>query len=148
LGAVGTTFATIFGNIFSGRSTTASYADLAENYLADAEYAPGTVVAFGGDKEVTISGQDLDVTVAGVISTNPAYQMNSELQGEYVAAVALTGRVPCRVTGSVTKGAMMVSNGDGTARAEANPKMGSVIGKALQSFSGELGTIEIVVGRL
>jgi hypothetical protein len=148
LGAVGTPFATIFGNVFSGRATTASYADLAENYLADAEYAPGTVVAFGGDKEVTVSNKDLDVTVAGVVSTNPAYHMNFALEGEHVAAVALVGRVPCRVTGTVSKGDMMVSNGDGTARSEKNPTFGSVIGKALQSFNGELGTIEIVVGRL
>ena len=136
-----------FNTIFA-TATSAQYADLAENYTADAEYTPGTVVSFGGSKEVTVSTQDLDVTVAGVISTNPAYHMNTGLSGEYVAAVALQGRAPCRVTGSVTKGAMMVSNGDGTARAESNPVIGSVLGKALESFTGESGTIEVVVGRL
>jgi hypothetical protein len=43
---------------------------------------------------------------------------------------------------------MMVSNGDGTARAEKNPVMGSVIGKALEAFDGDAGVIEIVVGKL
>ena len=121
---------------------------MAEKYLADADYAPGTVVSFGGSQEVTISMQDLDPTIAGVISTRPAYQMNSELAGEHVATVALTGRVPCLVQGPVTKGAMMVSAGNGRARAEAKPELGTVIGKALESFDGVTGTIEIVVGRL
>lgn len=74
--------------------------------------------------------------------------MNSGLIGAHTVAVALTGRVPCRVEGPVTRGAMMVSAGNGRARAETNPSMGTVIGKAVQSFDGDIGTIEIVVGRL
>jgi hypothetical protein len=42
----------------------------------------------------------------------------------------------------------MVATGDGYARAEANPKMGSVIGKALENFDGVEGVIEVVVGRV
>jgi hypothetical protein len=121
---------------------------LAEYYLADAEYEAGTVLSFGGSAEVTLSSQDHDATVAGVVSTSPAYQMNSGLTGDHVIAVALTGRVPVKVVGPVTPGAMMVSAGNGRARAEKNPAMGTVIGKALQEFTGELGTIEVVVGRL
>jgi len=74
--------------------------------------------------------------------------MNSRLEGEHVVAVALVGRVPCLVQGPVTRGAMMVSAGNGRARAEAKPEMGTVIGKALEDFNGDQGTIEIVVGRL
>jgi hypothetical protein len=133
---------------FNGVATSAQYADLAENYLSDLPYQPGTVVSFGGDKEVTVSTVDLDRLVAGVVSTNPAYTMNSGLTGDYTIPVALMGRVPCRVSGAVTRGAMMVSNGDGTARAEPNPVMGSVLGKALESFDGATGVIEIVVGKL
>jgi hypothetical protein len=143
---------TAAGNVtaafFNGTATSAQYADLAENYLADVPYQPGTVVSFGGVKEVTVSTEDLDVLVAGVVSTKPAYTMNSGLVGDYTTPVALMGRVPCRVTGTVTRGAMMVSAGDGTARAEAAPVMGSVIGKALESFDGATGVIEIVVGKL
>ena len=129
-------------------ATSALYADLAENYLADADYAPGTVVSFGGDYEITQCNVDEDPTIAGVVSTQPAYQMNEGLTGDFVTSIALMGRVPCQVVGPVKKGAMMVSAGNGMARAEANPIMGSVIGKALQSFDGSTGIIEIVVGRL
>ena len=146
VGNIGTS-TTYFNTIFA-KATSAQYADLAEVYVGDQTYAPGTVVSFGGNAEVTQSKQDLDVTVAGVISTNPAYIMNTSEVSVNMVIVALTGRVPCRVTGPVTQGAMMVSAGDGSARAEKNPVMGSVIGKALESFDGTTGTIEIVVGRL
>ena len=80
--------------------TTARYADLAENYLADAEYEVGTVLIFGGDKEVTVTTAMKDDTrVAGVVSENPGYLMNSKLEGENVTAVALQGRVPVKVVG-------------------------------------------------
>ena len=130
---------------FLGTSTTAKYADLAERYTSDANYEPGTVVDFGGDAEVTLSNIDSSPAVAGVVSTNPAYMMNSDGDGLYIA---LVGRVPTKVTGPVRKGQMMVSNGDGTARGENNPIMGSVIGKALENFSDGVGVIEVVVGRL
>lgn len=134
--------------VVDGTATSARYADLAENYAADALYQPGTVVAFGGTEEVTVSDADGDSRIAGVISTNPAHLMNSHADSEYVAAVALTGRVPTRVSGNVRKGDMMVSNGDGTARAESSPAIGTVIGKALENFDGDTGVIEVVVGRL
>jgi hypothetical protein len=73
--------------------------------------------------------------------------MNSQLSDGIVAAVALTGRVPCRVVGPVSKGDIMVSAGNGQARAEADPKVGTVIGKALENFDGDQGVIEVVVGR-
>lgn len=136
-----------FDTVFA-QATTALYADLAECYTADADYAPGTVVMFGGSAEITVCDQDACPQVAGVISTNPAYKMNSGLDSDHVATVALMGRVPVQVQGPVKAGAMMVSAGNGRARAETNPAMGTVIGKAVQSFDGNHGIIEIVVGRL
>ena len=73
--------------------------------------------------------------------------MNATLEAEHVAIVAFTGRVPTSVTGTVAKGDLMVSNGDGTARAEADPRAGSIIGKSLQNFDGVTGVIEVAVGR-
>lgn len=143
IGSASTTFNTIFA-----KATSAQYADLAEMYSADAEYPPGTVLSFGGSTEVTLSIIDADPCVAGVVSTSPSYLMNSGITAEYPTQLALTGRVPCRVVGAVTKGAMMVSAGAGFARAEKIPAMGTVIGKALEAFDGDSGTIEIVVGRL
>ena len=135
-----------FGNIFA-TAQTALYADLAEKYVADAEYAPGTVLVFGGTHEVTVDAVDSDSRVAGVVSTDPGFLMNEGLATEFTAAVALTGRVPCFVVGPVRKGDLMVSAGLGRARAEANPRVGTVIGKALENFDGAEGTIEVVVGR-
>ena len=139
--------ATNYWNTVYAKATSAQYADLAEKYVADATYAPGIVVSFGGDKEVTQSTKDSDRAVAGVISTNPSYIMNATLEAEHVATVAFTGRVPTSVTGTVSKGDLMVSNGDGTARAEADPKAGAIIGKALEDFAGDTGVIEVVIGR-
>ena len=136
--------ANYFNTIF-GKATTAQYADLAENYLADATYTPGTVLDFDGTQEVTISTCDSSKRVAGVVSTNPAHLMNSTLDGAHVTAVALAGRVPTQVTGTIAKGDLMVSAGNGRARAEANPATGTVIGKALENFDGGEGTIEIVI---
>jgi len=136
-----------FNTVFA-KATSAQYADLAEMYVADQIIEPGTVVCFGGDYEVTICDTDNCSRVAGVVSTNPSYIMNAGLQGDNVVAVALTGRVPTRVTGQVRKGDMMVSTADGRARACATPTVGQVIGKALADFDGTDGVIEVVVGRL
>ena len=137
----------VIGSYFVGTATSAQYADIAENYTADAAYEPGTVLEFGGDKEVTIAA-DETVRVAGIVSTQPAHLMNSMLNSEHVVAVALLGRVPCRVRGTVAKGDMLVSSGDGYARAKQTPIMGTVIGKALEASTGDHGIIEVVVGRL
>jgi len=139
---------TVYFNTVFGKATTAQYADLAELYSTDAEYAPGTVLIFGGKNEVTISTTNADPRVAGVVSTNPAHLMNSVLESEHKVAVALQGRVPTSVTGTIRKGDMMVTAGNGSAQASAAPAMGTVIGKALENFDGVSGTIEIVVGRL
>ena len=128
-------------------SVNANYADLAEKYVADATYAPGTVLMFGGDKEVTECVHDMCSRVAGVVSTNPAYLMNSGLEGEYTTELALTGRVPTKVRGPILKGDLIVSAGDGHARAEGIPQVGTVIGKALEDFNGDTGVIEVVVGK-
>jgi hypothetical protein len=147
IGSAGSPFNTVHA-----RATSAQYADLAEFYRADAAYAPGTVVVFGGDQEVTQSTESHDSAVAGVISTDPAYIMNAGLASDHPAAVALMGRVPCRVVGDISRGDLVVtSDVAGTAQRmdPAQHRPGVVIGKALESHSGsEPGMIEIVVGRL
>jgi hypothetical protein len=135
-----------FRRVYS-TATTAYYADLAENYVADAPYAPGTVLDFGGQYEVTINNSYYSTRVAGVVSTNPAYLMNGHCDGEYVVAIALQGRVPTMVKGPVRKGDLMVGAGNGFAIACISPVPGSIIGKALADFDGDEGVIEVVVGR-
>lgn len=124
-----------------------SLADISEYYEADEQYEPGTVLEFGGEREVTLA-KDSTNKIAGVVSTNPAYVMNSLCQGEHVVAIALQGRVPVKVRGKIKKGDMLISGGNGYARPIQNPILGTVIGKALQDFDGISGTIEIAVGRL
>jgi len=134
--------------VYHGTATAARYADLAERYTSDEQYEPGTVLVFGGTKEVTESTTANDRRVAGVVSTQPAHIMNDELEGGI--ALALTGRVPCKVIGTIKKGDLMVtSHIPGVAMANDDPKMGTVIGKALEDYdSPEVGVIEVVVGRL
>lgn len=143
IGASGTAFNTVFA-----KATSAQYADVAELYSTDQDYAAGTVMVFGGSHEVTQSQRSADPFVAGVVSTHPAYLMNDQLDTQHTVALALLGRVPVRVRGPVQRGQMLVSDSNGFARAESKPEMGTVIGKALEDFSGEEGTIEVVVGRL
>jgi len=136
--------------VITGTSTAARYADLAEKYTSDADYESGTVLVFGGEEEVTICSNKYDKRIAGIVSTDPAYLMNSEGQG---ATVALLGRVPCKVIGEIRKGDLMVaSDTPGHAQAwrdESNPYIGSVIGKALENKTGAgADVIEVVVGRI
>jgi len=143
-----TTAGSITGNwtLTAGSRMQATYADLAEYYEADESYEPGTVLMFGGEKEVTLA-DDGTSRVAGVVSTNPAYVMNSTCPG-LLTAVALQGRVPCKVRGKISKGDMLISGGNGFARPNQFPSMGTVIGKALENFDGYEGVIEVAVGRL
>jgi hypothetical protein len=97
--------------LFKGTATTARYADLAEKYLTDAEYEPGTVVVVGGSAEVTAS--NLGQRAIGVVSTNPAYMMNSDLEGG--TYIALKGRVPVKVIGPVKKGDRLTAGNNGCA---------------------------------
>ena len=147
-GASGTA-GTITGNwsLSGGSRLTATYADLSEYYQADAIYGPGTVLEFGGVAEVT-EASDESRAIAGVVSTDPAYVMNSMCPGEFPGMVALQGRVPCKVRGNISKGDMIISAGGGYGRASSNPLIGSVIGKSLQNYSGPDGTIEVAIGRI
>ena len=106
IGQTGNRFGTIFGT-----ATTAQYADLAEKYTTDVEYEAGTVlaVAVNGDAEATQTWQS-GQRVLGVISTNPAFLMNDDANGQ---AIALRGRVPVKVVGPIRKGQPLICNQDG-----------------------------------
>lgn len=140
---------TYFNTVFA-KATSAQYADLAEMYLADHHYEPGTVLVFGGIKEVTISDIDHDPRAAGVVSTQPSYLMNSGLSGKYPVELALTGRVPCQVQGPVEKGDRLVNISPGIAgRLDPDKyQVGCVIGKSLEVIANtSIQMIEIAIGR-
>ena len=124
-------------------------ADLAENYEGDQDYEVGTVLVFGGDKEVTTTNVKNDTRVAGVVSNTAAYTMYEACPG-LKNLVALQGRVPCKVVGKIRKGDILVTSGiPGVAvAAVGDVKVGTVIGKALKEYdSDHIGLSEIAVGR-
>jgi hypothetical protein len=142
---------TIFGanGVISGTQINANYADVAERFAADQTYIPGTVVELGGVAEITRSVEELSENVFGVISTRAAYLMNSGAgTDETHPPIAMTGRVPVRVTGMIRKGDRLVSAGNGLARA-AQPGEATafnVIGRALEGRTDTSeGTVEAIV---
>jgi hypothetical protein len=108
-------------------------------------------VEFGGNYEITITTTTHSTQVAGIISTQPAYLMNSTQAGEHSIELALVGRVPCLVVGTICKGDRLVSsNTPGVAQAlDINQyQPGCIVGKALAEYnSAEPGVIEVAVGR-
>jgi len=144
--------ATFSGNVdaanFNGVASSAKYADLAEIYSADADYEAGTIVKIGGDAEITQTTEHADVNVFGVISTDPAYLMNSDANG---LPVALQGRVPVKVVGKIKKGDRLISSDEpGMAWAYLDSDsydVRAVIGRSLQDKEdGGLGFVEAVIG--
>ena len=140
---------TAWWNNIYGTAIHAQYADLAERFEADAVYEPGTVVEMGGAAEITAASMDLSEDVFGVISTNAAYLMNSGAGNNSThPPVAVQGRVPVRVTGTVRKGDRLVSAGNGVARAGKRSEITTwnVIGRALEDKTTPgLGVVEAVV---
>ena len=138
---------TITATLFDGVASSAKYADLAEIYKADRDYAPGTVVKIGGAEEITQTTDAFDNEVFGVISENPAYLMNKDAEG---LPVALTGRVQVKVIGKVKKGERLVSAdmegfawGIGSDDYDAR----AIIGRSLEDKTdGESGMVEAVIG--
>jgi len=135
-----------FNTVFA-KATSAQYADLAENYTADAEYAPGTVVIFGGEQEITISTEVADERVAGAISTEPAHLMNS---GQAGLPVALRGRVPVKLIGAVIKGdGLVTSSVAGYAQSVGRSRLygQAVFAKALETnlADGEKTIIAVIL---
>ena len=151
IGGTPTTAMTIYGanGTISGNQINANYADVAERFEADTELAPGTVVELGGSAEITEVTAELSDKVFGVISTRAAYLMNSQAGTDAThPPVAMTGRVPVRVTGIIHKGDRLVSAGNGLARAAQTGEATAfnVIGRALKDkLDASEGTVEAIV---
>jgi len=146
-----TTAGTITGNwtLSTGSRLTATYADLAERFSADAPYEPGTVVELGGPAEITAVKYELSEDVFGVVSDNMAFLMNNGAgDNDTHPAVAMTGRVRVKTLGTVRKGQRLVSAGEGYARAAEDGEASAfnVIGRALEDkTTSDFGTVEAIV---
>ena len=149
LGSTSLRWANVWATTFRGTAITAAYADLAERFEADSAYQPGTVVELGGAKEITAADQDLSDRVFGVISTRAGFLMNGEAGSDIThPPVAMQGRVPVRVIGTVKKGDRLVSAGNGLARAADRTEITAfnVIGRALaDKTTQDEGTVEAIV---
>lgn len=140
IGSTTMKFANVYANFLVGTSVQAQYADLAERFESDAAYPAGTVVSIGGTKEITVANEELSEDVLGVISTSPAYLMNSEAgSAETHPAIALNGRVPVRVVGRINKGDRLVAAGNGVARSGLRSEISpfNVIGRSLQDKTSD-----------
>lgn len=131
----------------AGAVINANYADVAEKYSSDKSYEPGTVLMFGGSKEVTIASGEDTKRVAGIVTTKPAYVLNDDLKDS--VTIALVGRVPCKVVGTIRKGDLLVvSSIAGVATSNNNAAAGTIVAKALEEYdSYYVGTIEVMVVR-
>ena len=133
-----------------GISMEAEFADVAEIYVSDASYEPGTLVALGGAAEVTQTTAAGDTNIFGIVSTRPAYLMNARQKREKNALpIAVAGRIPVKVTGTVKRGDRLVSSDiPGVARvATQQDPAWSIVGRSLGEFSGEgIGKVEATVG--
>ena len=138
----------VFATTFNGQATSALYADLAERYAADMDLEPGTVVVFGGELEITMSTKRRDTAVAGVISTNPAYMMDSEAGTDKTHPyVALKGKVPCKVEGKIKKGDLIVTSdvpGHGKSTGSNAPAY-TAFARSLEDCDGGTTTIMVSV---
>jgi hypothetical protein len=139
-------------NVITATATSARYADLAENYLADSNYESGTVLVFGGEAEVTQVVNFESTRIAGVVTTQPAHVMNSHLTGEHVVCIALRGRIPVKVKGVVRKGDVLVSAGEGLngyAVASLDPRSvpaAAIVGKAIEDkLDTGVGFVEALI---
>jgi len=130
----------MYAQIFYGTATSARYADLAEKYLADDIYDVGTVMAVGGTHEITAADPSTAHSVIGVISEKPAFIMNSELENG--TAVALKGRVPVKVVGSVKKGDRLVSS---STKGYAEANNGNVRSFAIALADSSDGLVEAII---
>jgi len=121
----------IAANLFQGTATQARYADLAEKYTTEKELPAGTAVAVCTHEGYEVEPAGTSNHCIGVVSTDPAYMMNSEADGQYIG---LKGRLPVRVKGPVNKGQVIYAWADGVCGTVATTAM---VGIALESNAEE-----------
>lgn len=129
----------IWFNVGHGTATKARYADLAEKYLADKVYEYGTVMIVGGQAEVCAC--EPGTYPVGVVSKDPGYMMNSELEGG--TYIALKGRVPVKVIGDVKKGNYLVAGLHG--HAQVTDDITADIFAVALTDSQETGYVEAII---
>jgi hypothetical protein len=133
---------------FNGRATSANWSDLAERYESDEIYDPGTVLAIGGTKEVTL--YQTEMPYAGVVSDNPGLRMNDGMkqrENEFMLFICLKGRILVKIEGGCNKGDLIVAYKGGSGKVitkyEYAPHKHDLIGIALTDSNA--GFVEVKV---
>jgi hypothetical protein len=131
---------TVTAGTLTATCSAAQYSDVAERYHADAEYGAGTIVELGGVNEITRAATELSEEIFGVVSSNDtaAFMMNDRPNYNDTTHpfIAMTGRVPTNVVGTVSKGARLVSSSTPGYARMAQPGEATafnVIGRALEA---------------
>ena len=133
---------------FNGRATSANWSDLAERYESDKIYEPGTVLAIGGTKEVTL--YQVDMPYAGVVSDKPGLRMNDGMiqrENEFMLFICLKGRILVKIEGGCNKGDFIIAYKDGTGKVitkyEYEPHKHDLIGIALTNSNGDFVEVKV-----
>jgi hypothetical protein len=126
-------------------------ADFAEMMPADEGLEPGDVLVIAPDGRLVRSDILYATNVAGVYSTRPSYVGGGRHMGEpgYVP-LAMMGLVPVKASaenGPIAPGDMLVASATpGHAmKADPNPPVGTIIGKALEGLEDSTGVIQMLV---
>ncbi len=131
--------------------TTGGWADVAEYVYGDGELEKGDVVIIdpAGENQVKACDKISDSRVAGVISTDPTIMVGHLVDHVDGYPLALSGIVPCKVTakaGRIRPGDLLTASDiRGHAMKAVDPKVGSIIGKAMQPLDEGRGIINVLV---
>jgi len=132
LGTVGNPMGTLYGE-----ATSAQWGDLAERYVCQGECDEGTVMCVSKKVGVDVepSSEDLQESVVGAISLRPGYIMNDNLRGG--DTIGLTGKLPVKIIGAISKSDFIVATDNGCARAGKEGEIAHKIGVANESSLDE-----------
>lgn len=125
------------------------HGDLAENYHSSEDLEPGDVVIIDEDYDLTLKrcGREYDPAVAGIVSSSPSQLLSGNIAKG--VPLALAGRVLCKVVvsnGKINRGDLLTTSGiPGYAMKATDPKIGTIIGKALEPLESGQGKIQVLV---
>jgi hypothetical protein len=141
----------VVGNtIISGTLSTQTGSDFAEEFVVSDYIEPASVVVMGdlGYKSVKESSVAYDSSVVGVVSDNPSI-VAGKVDSDNKAIVAMVGVVSVKVVddgGEISKGDLLTSSSVSGYAMKADKYVGgTIIGKALEDFTGEKGVVKVLV---
>lgn len=129
-----------FTSTINGTAMKANWADVAEKYISDQPYSSGTLVMFGGEKEITLATDHADA----VVSTTPGILINGGSEG---IAIALAGRVPVRIKGIVNKMDKIVVDPQTPGVGKVDNQATKYIARALESSDNKYEKLILCVTR-